>query len=49
MKHTPSQKVIAAIVANGAAAVNVRQAAKAGITVREFKTALKLHGQQVSR
>lgn len=48
MKHTPSQKVIAAIVANGAGAVNIRQAVKAGLTVRQFKQALKLHAQ-VSR
>lgn len=44
----PSQKVIAAIVANGAGAVNIRQAVKYGVTVRQFKVALKLHAQ-VSR
>ena len=45
MKHAPSQKVIAAIIQNGAAAVNIRQAAKYGVTVRQFKQALKLHAQ----
>jgi len=49
MKHTPSQKVIAAIVANGAGAVNMRQAVRYGMTVRQFKVALKLHAQHVSR
>ena len=41
----PSQKVIAAIVANGAGAVNMRQAVRYGVTVRQFKVALKLHAQ----
>jgi len=45
MKHTPSQKVIAAIVANGAGAVNMRQAVRYGMTVRQFKVAMKLHAQ----
>ena len=45
MKHTPSQKVIAAIVANGARAVNMRQAVRYGMTVRQFKQALRLHSQ----
>jgi hypothetical protein len=44
----PSQKVISAIVANGAGAVNMRQSVRYGMTVRQFKVALKLHAQ-VSR
>jgi len=47
-QHQNPHKAVAAIVANGAGAVNMRQAVKYGMTVRQFKVALKLHAQ-VSR
>lgn len=48
-QQVPNRKVIEAIVQNGAGAVTIRQAIRAGLTVRQFKQALKLHGQQVGR
>jgi hypothetical protein len=47
-QHQNPHKAVAAIIANGTGAVTIRQAVKAGLTVRQFKQALKLHAQ-VSR
>ena len=43
--HKPPQKVIEAIIQNGAGAVTIRQAVRAGLKVRDFKQALKMHNQ----
>ena len=46
MKHTPSQKVISAIVANGAGVVNMRQAVRMTDAFRMWKATGMVPGQE---
>jgi hypothetical protein len=44
-----SDKVIAALIVNGPDAATLREAARSGVRMREFKQALREHGAQTRK
>ena len=47
--HRRNDKVIAALIVNGPDAATLREAARAGIRMKQYKQALKMHGAQARK